>query len=28
VFIRYFYVNSTTGEVSVPMQTLVKWSEA
>lgn len=28
VFIRYFYVNSTTGEVSVPMQTLAKWSEA
>ena len=28
VFFRYFYVNSATGETSVPMQAMVKWAEA
>ena len=28
VFFRYFYVNSSTGETSVPMQAVVKWTAA
>ena len=28
VFFRYFYVNSSTGETSVPMQAIVKWTAA
>lgn len=28
VFLRYFYVNSSTGETSVPMQAMAKWAQA
>ena len=28
VFLKYFYVNSATGETSVPMQALAKWAAA
>lgn len=27
VFFKYFYVDSATGETSVPMQTMVKWAQ-
>ena len=28
VFFKYFYVDSSTGETSVPMQAMAKWAQA